>query len=452
MSRRLLSRRTFLRGSVAGASVALALPTLDAMLDSNGAFADGTTEQPFFGVFYWANGLPWNDKHSPEHGGHPDLWTPATTGAGYAATPLLMPLARHQASVVSGLEPKTIIPDTPPGLGDGHMRGFMVALTGDMVKPEGFDHPSHTLTALRESIDVYVARHPSFYTQPARFRSIQVGVSGARFHDYGHWNAISYNGPNSLNLPMMEPSQLYDLLFSIPSDAPELARRARALDAVLDDARSLRVRLGSGDQSRLDEHLEHLNQIHQRFTLSAAVCTAPGRPADGGDLHTKTRAMGDLLAIAINCNLTRVFSFMLTSPATTHIFSNLGVPDGMHKVCHDGQWEWVRAITQHQMEAFGIFLDAFAAIAPATGGTLLDRACIYGTSEYGEGWRHDVKELPVVIAGGACGRLTRGVHVREPNGNIAKAQLSCLRAIGLPDTSFGWNGGEATDVYSDLVT
>jgi hypothetical protein len=40
------------------------------------------------------------------------------------------------------------------------MRGFMVSLTGDRPQPETFDHSSHTLTALRPTLDQYVARHP----------------------------------------------------------------------------------------------------------------------------------------------------------------------------------------------------------------------------------------------------------------------------------------------------
>ena len=63
----------------------------------------------------------------------------------------------------------------------------------------------------------------------------------------------------------------------------------------------------------------------------------------------RTQIMAELLAVALRCNLTRVFTFMLTSPATTHVFSDLGVPDGMHKTCHDGHWERVRAITESQM-------------------------------------------------------------------------------------------------------
>ena len=98
---------------------------------------------------------------------------------------------------------------------------------------------------------------------------------------------------------------------------------------------------------------------------------------------------------------------MLTSPASTHIFSNLDVPDGMHKICHDGFWQEVRDITEYQMQAFARLLEPFNAPDPS-GATLLDRGLIYGTSEYGEGWKHSVKELPVVLAGGANGRIARG--------------------------------------------
>jgi len=160
--------------------------------------------------------------------------------------------------------------------------------------------------------------------------------------------------------------------------------------------------------------------------------------------------MGALLAVAVECSLTRVFSFMLTSPATTHVFSNLGVPDGMHKVCHDGHWEWVRDITQYQMEAFAAFLDGFSREGP-DGRPLLERGLIYGTSEYGEGWQHGVKELPVVLAGTGGGRLIEGVHARHPDGNLARAQLTALNGIGLDLERFGWSGAETADVIPGLL-
>lgn len=450
-----LSRRTFLRGVVGGTAIALAVPPLEAMLAPTRTHADPLDAPPIFGIFYWANGLPWHGGHGPMHAatGGRDLWTPATTGAGYAPSDLLGELARHAPSIATGLEPKTEIPDSPPGQSDGHMRGFMVALTSDRIKSEGFDHPSHTLTALRPSLDQVVARDPRFYgSAPARFRSIQVGVSDARFHDYGHWNAISYNGPDSVNLPIQRPAQLWERLFAVPADAGELTRRGRLLDAVLGDASSLRTRLGSADRMRLEAHLDHLSEIQRRLHLSAGGCAAPPMPADSGDLAEKTDIMAQLLAVGLQCGLTRVFSFMLSSPATTHVFSNLGIADGMHKVCHDGGWDAVVAITRYHMHCLTRFCDVMAgSVDPTTGASLLDRMCLLGLSEYGEGWQHSVAEMPALILGGACGRLERGYHHREPGGNFAKVHVTALRALGLETPEFGFSGSATTDALPGIL-
>jgi len=453
MKKKHLSRRSFLRGSVAGLGVTLALPPLEAMLTDTGSYADGTTDQPFFALFFWANGTPWHAGHGAAQAGQADLWTPAQVGAGYTPSELLAPLARHQVNVATGLTPTTTIPTTPGGQGDGHMRGFMVALTGDRPRSEGFDHPSHTLTARRATLDQYVARHDEFYVMQPRFRSVAAGVSSARFHNYGHWNGISYNGPESINPPIMQPTQLFNLLFDAPLDTGDGDTDAysKALDAVLDDANALEAKVGARDRERVQEHLEHVFEIQRRLG-AGAVCEKPLKPSDSGDLLTRTSAFSKLLATAVNCGVTRSVSFMLTSPATTHVFSNLGVPDGMHKGCHDGDWADVRAITLHQMEAFALFLDAFAQIDRPAGGTLLDDGVVFGTSEYAEGFQHSVAEFPVVIAGGGCGRLQSGVHVRNPGGSLSLALLTALRALGLCDTSFGSNGGETTDVLSEMLT
>lgn len=450
-----LSRRHFLRGCIGGAALTLGLPPLEAMLDINGAYADGLGDEPFFGLFYWANGLPWHAGHGGQQAGagHADLWTPNTTGANYELSALLNPLSRHRPTVITGLEPKTQIPTAPGGQADGHMRGFMVAMTGDRPKSDGFNHSSHSLTALRPSLDQYIANHPEFYSNDSFYKSIEAGASTARFHGYGHWNAISYNGPDSMNQAIMEPSQLFDRLFGITQtdDGTQSINRSRLLDAVLQDAQSLRDKLGVRDRQRLEAHLEHLYALQNRIESTVPVCTPPDRPLDNGNLLTKATIMGALLATAVSCGLTRVFSFMLTSPASTHVFNNIGVPDGMHKTCHDGHWERVRDITTYQMQAFAAFADAFA-VEGVTGNTLLDRGLIYGTSEYGEGWKHSVKELPVVLLGTANNRLNDATHVRAPSGNISDAQLTALNALGLSDRSFGWNGAESTQPFGELLS
>jgi hypothetical protein len=451
MSRK-IDRRSVLRGMLGGAGVALALPALESLVGERKVIAAG--EAPIFGVFFWGGGMPWHAGHGEVQGasGGVDLWTPTATGEGYAPSELLSPLAAHQPTVITGLTPHTEVPPSPPGQEDGHMRGFMVALTGDRIRPEGFDHPSHTLTALRPTIDQVVAKHPSFYgSNASRYQSLAIGVSTARFHDYGHWNGISYNGPDSINAPIMDPGQLYNLLFAAPPDTAALTRRASLLDAVLADAADVRKKLGAADKQRLDAHLEHLDSIQTRLSFSGAACSAPPAPGNSGDLIEKTGIMAELLALALACNVTRSFSFMLTSPATTHVFSNLGIANDFHTTCHSGAWEQVRAGTAYQMQAFAAFLDKLQATPDAGGGSVLDRSLIFGTSEYGEGYQHSVNELACVMAGGAAGAIRRGVHVRDPGGNFSKAHVTMLRALGLETPSFGFNGGETGEEFAEVL-
>jgi hypothetical protein len=450
----MMSRRTLLRGAIGGAAVGLALPPLEAMFRT--AHADVRAAPPVFGLFFWANGLPWNDKHTGSAvldpgfspGVHVDRWTPSTTGAGYAPSPLLQPLARHAPTVLTGLQPWTDW--VTDGETDGHMRGFMVATTSDRVNPEGFYHNSHTLTASRETLDQVVADR-IYGAAPPRFRALQLGVSNARFHTYGHWNAISYNGPNRLNPAIMDPGQLYDLLFGVPPDTALTDRRARLLDAVLQDYHGLQGRLGAADRARVEAHMEHLFEVQRRLEQTRLVCADPGRPNPDEDLLAKTSLMGRLLAAAIGCGLTQVFSFMLTSPATTHLFSAQGAVNDMHTTCHSGEWQVVYNITELQMRAFARLLDELAAVEVCPGVSALDAALVYGTSEYGEGWKHGVQEMPVLLAGRAAGRLRSGWHVREAGGNMAKAHLTLLQALGLPMTSFGFHGSETSATFSELL-
>ena len=442
------TRRSVLRGAVGGLPVALALPTLE-------AHAEEAASEPIFGLYFWANGLPWHAGHGGALASdtHPDLYTPATEGPGFEPSPLLSLLGAHPYSVVTGLQPHTEIPALPGGQGDGHMRGFMVAMTGDRPREDDFDHGSHALTAKRATLDQLVARETDFYAEGAvpRYRSLEVGVSTRRFHDYGHWNAISYTGPGALNPAICTPSVLYDRLFGVDLGSASMERRAGLLDAVLEDAAALRGRLGAADALRIDAHMEHLYEVQRRLQTGAVACAVPAPPEDSTDLLTRADAISELLAVALSCGLTRVFSYMLTSPASTHAFTEVGVSTDMHTVCHDGRWEDVLAITEIQLEALGRFMDRLSTTLDPTGTSLLDRMLLYCTSEYGEGHRHNVTETPVILAGRAGGHLQTGVHVRDPGGNLSVAQLTALQMLGLPFDQFGWNGGETSDTFTELM-
>ena len=467
----MITRRTALRGMLGGSAFALGLPLFERMLNTNGtALAQGALLPKRYGLFFWGGGLPWNVRHAnsiDQNFQHevlePDQWTPTTTGKGFEITEHMQPLARHQGnfSVVTGLEPHTDIPTDPPGQGDGHMRGVCVSLSGDKIKTEGFDHDPHILAVNRETMDQFIAKHPEFYADGAPFfRSLELGMSKAVLHDYGTWLAVSHNAPDALNIPVRDPQAFFDHVFAVKPDFAEVARRTSVLDVVLEDIRQLQPKLGARDKQRLEEHLTHVSEIERRLKLTQAACTNPAAPVGAFDGEQQNMAkldiMGDILVAALRCDLTRVFTTAFTTCGSVLPMNAAGEVGGagaiqMHDALHQGNRPIVLEVTKYHMTAFANLLDKLVAEVDVNGQTLLDSSAILGTSEYGEGYTHSNKETPVIIAGKAGGALDPGWHVRDEGGNFSRAHLTVLRALGINVPSFGFNGGETSDVLPFLV-
>lgn len=442
---------------------AVALPALECMFPRD-AYGGDPARPKRYGLFFWGNGYGWSGR------GRPDLWTPAASGATWAPSQQLAPLGMRdgrsfvpRVSVVTGLEPKTAIPGSPGGQGDGHMRGVAVALTGDRPRSEGFFHPDHIFALNRPTLDQVIARHPMFYgASPPRFRSLELSVSNNRFHDYGTWTCVSYNSQESQNLPIRSVEALFDHLFSVRTEeaGDRAGDRALVLDAVRADAARLRARLGRADRARLEEHLSHVDELQRRLRSSARTCTVPGRPSrpggfDGspGDepLLDKCEAMARLLAIALQCDMTRVFTYMFTGPASQTVFRAVGATTGLHQLCHENNWEIARRATIYAMECLRRVLTILADTPDVGGQSVLDNLVLLATSEFSAGDQHLVNEFPVLLAGGGSGALRGGVHVRDAGGNLARVHLTVLRALGLPFTEFGFNDGQTRDPIAGVL-
>lgn len=472
----MISRRRMLRGMLRGSAVGLGLPLFEAMLNDNGtALAAGAALPVRYGLFFWGNGLPWTYRHRgstdtvspgiehPLEDSLTDLYTPLTTGKGFAVTEILQPLERHLANinVVTGLEPKTAIPESPVGQSDGHMRGISVALTADQIRPEGFDHDPHIFAVSRATLDQVIAKHPQFYSDGApQYRSLELGMSKAVLHDFGTWNSVSHNGPNSINPPIRDAQKLFEQLFSVKPDLPEVARRTSVLDVVAEDTRQLGARLGKRDRQRLDEHLTHISEIERRLNVTRAACVTPAAPASvvDGEVSVLERldVMADILVAALRCDVTRVFTVAFTTGASLMQMNGAGEINGtgahqLHDACHGGERDVITAFTKLNLTAYAKLLDKLTADQDVNGQTLLDNSVIMGTSEYGEGFTHSNKEHPFIFAGKAGGKLDTGWHVREEGGNMARAHLTVLRSLGIDAPSYGFNGGEATEPLPFLV-
>lgn len=439
MTKRALCRRTFLRGLLGGSAVALALPRLDCMLDTNGtAYADGSALPVRFGIWFFGNGV----RH--EH------WTPEAEGADWRPKAELAPLVdaglKPYLSVVSGLSVKT--PFYP------HHSGMTAITSGAPMKVVGNVRDTIVSTVSQPSIDMVAAQHLGGKTP---FRSLELGVCKFRGSDEGTtFQYLSMNGPNNPNPPEYAPDKLFERLFGVGQKDPRFAlisaARASVLDAVRGQIGSLSGRVSARDKQRLDQHFESVRAIERRLSTEGQnACRAMAKPVPPKDDDTKepiaekNALMSDLLAVALACDLTRVFSYCFDTCGSATYFWQTQATDSMHQMCHKGRNDRVNDAVVFTMQQCTATLKRLMD-SPEGGGSVLDNCSILVTTEHGEGDSHVQDDFPIVIAGKGGGRLRAGLHVRSATKeNTSKALLTALRGAGLPLSAFGHAEARVTE-------
>lgn len=474
MPRAVLSRRTVLRGMVGGVGVTLALPRMAGMLNGNGtAYAAGAALPKRYGTWFFGNGI------------NPPDWVPATTGVGNAWTlsTALKPLqpVKSYLNVITGLTNK--IPPDP-----AHKGRPAAALTGANAGGADVQLPS---------IDQVLAPILNAGSMPALPNGVHVGISntsGAGALDL----RVSFRGPNASNPPEYDPANLYKQLVMFGGRAPmggttvptgpdpELAHRKRVLDAVMDDAASLRLRLGKADQLRLDQHLDGVHQIQNQIailsTMKPTVPTTsgatlvdpavayPNRGAVGSITALRSKAMSDLIVFALATDITRVFSFMFTCSACHGNYADAGLDpvtfheDYGHRKSPKGAAYATQGFltgVQYAMTNLNNTLTAMMNCADGAG-NLLDNSVVYSTSCTSESQTHSGNDYPTLVAGKAGGLLKTDQHLRfasgppgttgAPNGdNQSKVPYTLLTALGRPPGPWGMGDSQASTGLPDLL-
>lgn len=429
------SRRTLLRGMLGGAAISIGLPALEIFMNTHGtAWADGTQFPRRFGLVMWGNGMI------------PDKWVPTGEGADYTFSEQLAPLAdlRQDIAILTGYELKT--PNTLP-----HFSGAAGILTGQTTLDRGDDRGTFAVPSLDQQIAAQIGND-------TRFKSIEFGAEPGP--------GLSYNGPDSLNPPERSPLALFQRVFGsgfrAPGDTsepdPRLALRRSVLDVVMDDANRLRGRLGVNDQARLDQHLTGLRELELRVARleedppSFESCGYPPEPlAEYPDrdarpqIQEKNLAMAEIIAMALACDQTRVFSNFLTQPVGNNTLFD-GIPEAHHRLTHDepGDQPMVNEITIRLTSYVAEFLQILKRI-PEGDGTLLDNCGVLCTSEVSLGRLHAFNEFPLIVAGQASGALRTGMHHRSVGANAASVPLTMMRAMGINQASFGTDDGYTED-------
>ncbi|MFT7626066.1 MAG: hypothetical protein ACI9WU_005259 [Myxococcota bacterium] len=437
-TRKAMSRRTLLRGLLAGGAVSVALPPLEAFLGvgKNAWAVDGFPRR--FGIFFWGNGVL------------PERWIPENTGLGWTPSDQLMPLKdlASKVTVVSGLEVK-VQNLKPHGSGPGGL------LSGTDLKIEGEDD-SFRLPSLDQRIASEIGGDTVYRSIEA---AVQPGASGR-----------SYNGPGSINPPEDDPIALYARLFGSSFAAPgeeliidpKLALRRSVLSAVTADAARLDKRLGAADRRRLEQHMDAIRDLENRLLQleqdppDFEGCARPDEPGllpdiDGRpQMHARSDAMADLITMAYACDLTRVSSLWYSDPVSNVLYENATA--GHHQLTHDepspqGQVHDIVVSIIGDLASFLKKLDS----VPEGDGTLLDSCAILATSDTSFARTHQIDEYPILVCGGAGGALKTGIHHRSlVKDNASLVPLSLMRAVGANAASFGEGDAKVENGLSEI--
>ncbi|MEZ4452274.1 MAG: DUF1552 domain-containing protein [Nannocystaceae bacterium] len=413
------SRRQLLRGLGIGLCAA---PFLASLARPRRAAAAGVAKRLV--IFFTPNGTV------PAH------WTPTggETDFAFAAGSILEPTEaiRDQLIIVGGLDFFGA---------DNHEGGMAAMLTANGAA----GHESAGM-----SIDQYVAKK---LAAPTRFASLELGVQTSAWGG-GVQTRMSYSAPGTFVTPDDDPAHVFTRLFGDFSggDAEAMklqARRARVVDLLVDEAKSLRGRLGADERPKLDAHLDALAQVEKGIAGGVNGCALPEAPGalspyDNAAFPDVGKVQMDLLATALACDLTRVASIQWSHTVSPMVPSWLGISDGHHSLSHidDSNVAGVQQFVAAERwfaEQFVYFVQKLADTPePGGEGSMLDNSLVLWTKEMGDSRAHVCKGVPFVIAGKAGGHFgSTGRYLQFPGESHGKLMVSVCQAMGLTNDSFG---------------
>ncbi len=456
LSRRALDRRTFLRG--AGAMVAL--PYLDIMqplgrLSAAKAAATDPTRMLFMEMVHGAAGC--SPFGLTEH-----LWAPAGIGSTFdLSATSLSPLEpwRKYLSIISNTDVRMAEAYKAEEIGGDHFRSSAVFLTqSHPTQTEGSDIFAGT------SIDQLYAQR---FGQQTPIPSMQLCIepldrAGGCAYGYScmYTDSISWASPTE-PLPMVrDPRVAFEQLFGVGGTAAERAARTRSTGSVLDwiTARvgQLQRELGAADRARMDQYLENIREIERRIqhvekrNASGEERELAGSPTgvpDSFDEHVKI--MFDLQVLALQSDMTRVFSFKMGRDASSRVFPDSGVATGFHPASHHGnnpaRVKEFAAINKYHVGLLPYLLDKLNTTMDGEKSLLEKTAIVYG-SPMADGNTHNHRRAPLIVLSGVRDKIPGNIHVKAPDGTpMANAMLSLMHRFGMDDvTSFGDSSGALT--------
>ena len=432
-----LPRRTFLRGL----GTAIALPVLDAMAPAFASQLPGKAPVRM-GFVYVPNGMDIRN------------WTLDYEGKLQGLSRIMAPLEPFKDDmIVFGNLTHNNGRALLDGAGD-HGRCCGSYLTGVQPKKTAVDIHCGI------SCDQIVANQIGSQT---RFPSLELGMEDGRQagdcdsgYSCAYTNNLAWRSETQALPPILDPRALFERLFGADAGlTPEQKSRRNKfrrsiLDFVTDDTKKLEGNLGPTDKRKLDEYLSSIREIERQLEraekdnaqIDPHMAKPYGIPADFAE-HFKL--MTDMLTVAMQADLSRVFTFLVTREGTSRSYRELGIPDGHHPLTHHRNepalMEKVSQINTYHVKQFAGWVEKLKSIKEGNNSLLDNSMIVYGAG-LTDGNRHNHEDLPTVMVGkgGNYFKTGRRVVVRRetPMSNLF---LSMMDRMGVNAEHFGDSTG-----------
>src|SRR5581483_8016287 len=259
-------------------------------------------------------------------------------------------------------------------------------------------------------------------------------------------------------LPMdWNPRTVFEKLFGDSGTTDRAARQARLLqsksilDSVTGKLASLKQELGAQDQAKVNEYTDAVRDVERRIQMAErqsnlelpALDQPPGAPPVFED---HLALMFDLKLLALQSDLTRVVSFMISKEQSPRPYPQIGVPEAHHPLSHHNNIpeliEKMSKINRYHAELFSKYLAKLKA-TPDGDGSLLDHMIILYGAGISNSNGHSGENLPQMLVGGGSGTLKGGRHLKYTDRpSHANLLLTIMDKMGYPVEKVGGSTGK----------
>ena len=442
--------------------MALALPWLESLIKP--AHAVGAAPPKRFMAIFLPNGAP-------------ELWKPQAVGSGaaWSLSSVLEPFAALKAktTVISGLENGSVFnvngsSDVQPS--HGKLAGAWLTCQDSSAirKLHG-----NVADANGVSVDQVMAAHAVFAGQTL-LPSLQVGLSTVQSYCDGQpcslARSVSWQTEVQPLYKEVDPVAVFNKLAGVwPTDgatATALAEsRKSVLDTVLESAGTVRGRLSAPDKLRLDEYLDSMRAVEKSVAVlsgSGACATPPTKPTfptvssgsytqDGAGYTKGAHAdlMNDLLALAFQCDRTRIVSHMLEDERSEYVYNSVpvrtftaatstlatGVCGNWHAAQHGPQDPYA-SIVHWNVGKVAALCQKLSNMPEGTGSVLDNCVIFMGAALHGN--NELAADLPALLVGSGGGSLKTDQHLALANRPLRDLYFTLMNGVyGMNINNFG---------------